>query len=68
MLIENVYIWWYFHQPDVHTPIHILPNHDDGQHLLSECPCHPQLNQDGNIVHASFDGREAFELGFRKPS
>ncbi len=61
--------WWYNYQPAVHTPIHILPNHDDKQHFIDdECPCCPTINEDGNVVHESFDGRELFETGRRKLS
>lgn len=69
MQIEQVTIWWYMHQPAEHTPIHILPNHDDGEHFIDDnCECGAHINEDGNVVHHSFDGREAFETRERKKS
>lgn len=59
--------WWYMFQPAVHTPIHILPGHDNQQHYITdECACGSHVNEDGNVVHMSFDGREAYETKLRK--
>ena len=46
--------------------IHVVPVGED--HLYENCPCQPWENEVGTIVHNSFDGREAYERGERKPS
>lgn len=67
--IVNQGEWWYLCQPAIHVPVHILPYHDDKQHYITEeCSCCPSINEDGNVVHNSFDGRELFETGRRKYS
>jgi hypothetical protein len=46
---------------------HVMP--DDEEHDLEDCRCHMQFNEEANaFVHNSFDGREDFETGKRKPS
>jgi hypothetical protein len=40
----------------------------DENHTAENCRCQPTLNEDGIMVHASYDGRELFESGERKPS
>ena len=70
-MVEQIRVrtWWYYHQPGIHTPVHVLPNHDCGEHTIEDdCKCGSHINEDGNVVHHSFDGREEFELGFRKLS
>lgn len=48
--------------------LHVLPRGDIRDHYLQpSCPCHP-MEEDGVIVHNSFDGREAFETGERSLS
>lgn len=49
---------------------HVIPVDDDEPHYFRGCRCHPVLeDEDPPIyVHNSFDGREAFESGIRKPS
>lgn len=56
---------WFTAQSENGT--HVLPLEDCGQHALVDCPCRPR-EDDGVIIHNSFDGREAFERGERKPS
>ena len=46
---------------------HLVPADDVNYHYMHDCPCQPEL-VDGVYVHNSFDGREAFETGRRKPS
>lgn len=46
---------------------HMFPLADLAQHFTESCPCHPEL-VDGLNIHRSFDGREDFETGARKPS
>lgn len=47
---------------------HVVPMYDDGRHFYKECPCDPEQEADGVIVHVSYDGREDFETGRRLPS
>jgi len=50
---------------------HVYPLNDLREHEVEDhisCWCKPAMNEDGVIVHNSMDGREAFELGLRKPS
>ncbi len=61
---ETIIRGWAFHIGD--NGVHVLPN--DEQHYETECSCRPEVNSDGLIIHNSFDGREAFENGERKPS
>lgn len=48
--------------------LHIIPLNDMQEHITraETCPCKPELSESGNIVHNSFDGREAYERGERK--
>lgn len=48
--------------------LHIIPLNDMHEHITraETCPCKPELSESGNIVHNSFDGREAYERGERK--
>lgn len=46
--------------------IHIVPT--DEIHLTENCTCGATMDEDGLWVHSSFDGRESFESGARKPS
>ncbi len=42
---------------------HIIPEDDLRPHISNmKCPCNPQENEDGNIVHNSYDGREYNEV------
>ena len=48
--------------------VHVAPLFDIGEHLLeASCPCCPTENDGGEYVHNSFDGREEYEEGRRKP-
>ena len=49
---------------------HIVPLHDLlVHHLCADCWCHPDLDDiEDTATHHSADGRELFEMGFRKPS
>lgn len=45
---------------------HIYPLGDTYEHKMSlNYPCCPE-EDDGIVIHNSYDGREAYELGFRK--
>lgn len=55
---------------------HVYPTNDIREHVLDSagevdlmsCPCHPEFDAENNvIIHNSFDGREAYESGQRKP-
>ena len=48
--------------------VHCVPVGDLRDHMDEDCPCKPVKNEDGLWMHNSFDGREAFEEGERKPS
>lgn len=48
--------------------VHCVPVDDLREHMEEDCPCQPVQNEDGLWEHNSFDGREAFEDGDRKPS
>lgn len=54
-------------------PIHVYPLNDLREHVTDGCVCWCQPvvdEQDGMpiVIHNSLDGREAFEIGERKPS
>lgn len=48
--------------------MHVAPVNETHLHVEKDCRCGACENADGVIVHSSFDGREAFENGTRKPS
>ena len=49
--------------------LHILPHGDLRDHMDADCPCAPVFDKElGAWSHNSFDGREAFDNGERKPS
>lgn len=46
---------------------HIVPVCDDKEHEYeSTCSCGVTQGEDGEWIHASFDGRELYETGQRK--
>lgn len=46
---------------------HVIP--DDEYHDPDQCRCEPEVDELYKVViHNSFDGREQFEEGIRKPS
>jgi hypothetical protein len=45
---------------------HVMP-HGELHHFF-HCSCIPDIEPNGVIVHHSFDRREEFETGARKPS
>lgn len=53
-----------------HTVSHVIPDDDLYEHAMSDfCWCEPELDhEDWVATHHSFDNREAFEEGRRKPS
>lgn len=49
--------------------VHCIPIGDTRDHMDEDCPCRPVKSlETGFWMHNSFDGREAFEEGERKPS
>lgn len=48
---------------------HVVPLDDIYPHKESkDCLCYPKIEEDGKlIIHNSFDGREDYELGIRRP-
>ena len=48
--------------------LHCVPVGDTQDHMGEDCPCGAVRDDMGILVHNSFDGREAFEEGERKPS
>lgn len=46
---------------------HVMPENEVMDHHPGNCKCMPS-DDEGAMVHKSFDGREAFESGQRKPS
>jgi hypothetical protein len=48
--------------------VHCIPVGDLHDHLDEDCPCRPVRDETGVWIHNSFDGREAFEEGERRPS
>lgn len=48
--------------------VHCVPIDDLREHMDEDCPCRPTQDDPGFWIHNSFDGREAFEEGERKPS
>lgn len=49
------------------TP-HVIPVDELEQHDPENCRCCPHEEEYGVMIHQSFDGREKFESGERKPS
>jgi hypothetical protein len=48
--------------------LHVLPVSDIAGHMFApQCPCVPFLDENTQVRHNSFDGREAYEMGTRKP-
>lgn len=48
--------------------VHVAPLFDIGEHIIdADCQCCPAQGVDGECVHNSFDGREEYEEGRRKP-
>lgn len=48
--------------------LHICPTQDIAPHILSnDCPCRPFGNDDQQVVHNAWDGRELYETKKRKP-
>jgi hypothetical protein len=47
--------------------VHIMPVDEMDMHDFENCRCEPREDE-GVIIHASFDGRELYERGERKPS
>jgi len=48
---------------------HVIPDDELSNHYPQNCPCHPEEDEIAMVhIHNSFDGREAFEEGLRKPS
>jgi hypothetical protein len=48
--------------------MHVAPVNEIDRHFAVNCPCGTREDEAGVIVHSSYDGREAFERGERKPS
>lgn len=67
--IATVWTVWAF-TPDDGSPrqAHCIPDDDLYDHSFDDCTCHPEIGDDGEYIHNSFDGREAFETGERKVS
>ena len=52
--------------PEDFDRFHCYPINDTYEHQMSmKCPCMP-IEDDGIVIHNSFDGREAYETGKRK--
>jgi hypothetical protein len=47
--------------------VHVVPVADLREHEEFDCWCHAE-DDEGVVIHASMDGREAFERGERLPS
>lgn len=65
--INNLWERWIMDCGDYH----IIPKNDTHEHVFTmECACCPEPDEDMDnlIMHNSFDGREDFENGKRKPS
>ena len=46
---------------------HVLPARDLREHIRSKfCWCSPDIDEDGNIIHNSADGREDYEQKTRQ--
>lgn len=49
--------------------IHLIPANDLEDHMDEDCKCGAKQDPETGLwMHTSFDGREAFEDGDRKPS
>lgn len=62
--------WGVMEAEDGSDDIHIVPLVDTEMHDVTvHCACCPEYDEEENEwVHNCFDGREAFERGFRKVS
>ena len=47
---------------------HVMPLDDLREHEFVSCWCHPDVDDDGLVIHHSMDRREAFETGERLAS
>lgn len=57
--------WEYFVPSDDVSYGEVIPVNDDKPHQFGpDCPCNPQWGED-ELIHNSFDGREAYETGVR---
>lgn len=50
----------------VESGVHVMPNGETHERSI-DCWCSP-TDDDGVVIHASADNREAFENGARKPN
>lgn len=50
---------------DHYGVVHVIPTHDDKNHLHAQCPCEPVVDTEGAMVHNAFDGRVQYENGIR---
>lgn len=54
--------WSVIYVPNSCEDIHIIPNNDDGEHLLERiCPCNPTIEHKlccSLVKHSAYDGRE----------
>lgn len=62
--------WGVLEAEDGTKDIHVIPLVDTELHDISvHCKCRPELDEEENEwIHNCFDGREAFERGFRRVS
>lgn len=60
--------WAVFEEDNGET--HVIPLNDTKEHdHCIHCACSPFIDEEENeIIHNSYDGREAFEEGFRRVS
>lgn len=62
---------WWISPMDKQGFTHMVPIDDDSEHRYGdECECNPKRDQDTPhmLVHNSYDGREAYETGYKKVS
>lgn len=61
--------WRFLQHPEPGTmEIHLMPMGDTRQHAFdTACVCGVYEDDPGFFIHCAFDGREAYEVGKRKP-
>ncbi|NHN93626.1 hypothetical protein [Acetobacter sicerae] len=65
---NGLLVWEAFAPTDDVPYSEVIPTNDDRPHTFGPaCSCHPFWDENA-LVHNSFDGREAYEVGARMKS
>ena len=56
-------------EDDETAEAHVFPCGDTGAHVMAEdCPCAPQMDDNGVWIHRAYDDREAYATKKRRPN